>query len=166
MLARPTTLTPKDPYQLQIAATDTLGPDDVVVALVEGDPRCAFWGELFSTAAIGRGATGALIDGGVRDVVGIERLGFSVFARDSQPGDSLGRLDVVAYDVEVLVRGVRVMPGDLVFADRDGIVIVPGDAIGDVLERAFAKRSVETTVQKELLGGASLRDVFDRHKVL
>ncbi len=154
------------PYDGVIAFIDGLERGAVVVAGTGPSERAAFWGELFSAAALGRGAAGLVCDGYIRDTPGIEELGFPAFAPGSRPIDMRARMEVTAHDVPLECGGVTVAPGDLVLADDDGVVVVPQEVEAEVLERAREKADRESTVYGELLGGATLRDVWDRHGVL
>jgi regulator of RNase E activity RraA len=138
----------------------------VVVISTGGSKRNAPWGELLSTAALARGARGAVVDGLVRDVRRIEELGFPVFAAGIKPVDSKGRGIVIDLNVPVECAGVLVHPGDLVVADFDGVVVVPSGIVDDVLRVAKDKAGRENHSRAELLQGAYLRDVFDKYGVL
>lgn len=155
---------PERPYAPEVAFIDSLRPDDVVVART--DPVCAFWGELFSTAAVARGAAGAVIDGYVRDTRGIGVLGWPVISRGTLPTDSLGRLSIVEVDQPTEVLGVLVHPGDLVVADADGTVVVPRDAVEEVAARAIEKAKTESSARAMLRAGAYLREAWERYRVL
>jgi 4-hydroxy-4-methyl-2-oxoglutarate aldolase len=157
---------PLTPYARQIDALDGLSADDLVIATVGNDPGCGLWGELFSTAARARGARGTLVDGNIRDTDRIASMRFPVFNRGFSPEDSLGRLEVVPDVPSVTVGGVEILPGDLVFGDIDGVVIVPGGQAADVLRIAFEKHDSEDTMRDELRAGALLKDAFARHRVL
>lgn len=153
------------PYAGEIALVDSLHRDDVVVADVEDDSS-AFWGELFSAAAMGRGARGLVVGGLVRDLVRIRELGFPVFARGTRPTDCNGRIAVVERDRELDFRGVPVRTGDLVVADADGVVFVPRDAVRAVTEVALSKARTESDAKQLLLDGGTLGEVWARHRVL
>jgi 4-hydroxy-4-methyl-2-oxoglutarate aldolase len=128
--------------------------------------RNAPWGELLSTAARARGARGAVIDGLVRDVKKIEALGFPVFAAGIKPVDSKGRGIVVDYNRPVLCGGVQVSPLDLVFADYDGVIVIPAEVVPDAVSLATEKVTSENRTRAELLRGAYLRDVYAKYGVL
>src|SRR5208337_590943 len=100
-------------------------------------------GELLSTAARVRGARGAVIDGLVRDVRKIQQLGFPVFARGIKPVDSKGRGTIIDYNVPIECAGARVSPGDLIFADYDGVIAIPADVLPEVVRLATAKAEKE-----------------------
>jgi regulator of RNase E activity RraA len=155
-----------EPYAMEIEAIDSILPDEVVVVSTQQSKRNAPWGELLSTAAKARGARGAVIDGLVRDVKKIEELGFPVLAAGIKPVDSMGRGIVTGYNVPVECGEVLVNPGDLVFADWDGVIVVPRASVEEVMRLALDKATREDSSRAELMGGAYLRDVFKRHGVL
>ena len=157
---------PTDPYAAMIDFIDSLGDGDFPVIAARGDERTAYWGQLFSAAAAGHGAAGVVCDGPVRDTADIAALGFPVFARSSRPVDYRGRMRVESYGASVDCAGVTVSPGDAVVADDDGVVIVPRARVGEVAAVALVRARSEDRVLEELLGGASLREVWNRHRVL
>jgi 4-hydroxy-4-methyl-2-oxoglutarate aldolase len=155
-----------DPYAEFIAFMDSVGPGDVAVVATGGQLRTAYWGELFSAAAKGRGAHGVVCDSYVRDVNKILALDFPVFAIGSRPIDYRARMRVVAVDEPVTCAGVRVAPGDLVVAEDDGVAVVPATVEEEVVQLANERAGKESTVLQELLDGASLGEVWARHGVL
>jgi 4-hydroxy-4-methyl-2-oxoglutarate aldolase len=155
-----------DPYGLEIAAMDSLGPGDVAVHSTDAAGTNAPWGELMSTVAKRNGAVGCVCDSNIRDCQKIIAMEFPVFYAGIRPLDSLGRGRVMAYDVPVRCGGVLVNPGELVFADFDGVVVLPRDVEEEVLARAFDKVTKENHSRRDLLNGDSLRTVFDRYGVL
>jgi regulator of RNase E activity RraA len=157
---------PANPYDSEIEAVDRILPDQVVVISTGHSIRNAPWGELLSTAAVARGARGAVIDGFVRDVRKIEQLGFPVFATGIKPVDSLGRGIVTGHGVPIECGEVAVHPGDLVVADFDGVVVVPAAMVPQVVDLAANKASREDGSRAELMRGAYLRDVFRKFGVL
>ncbi len=156
----------ENPYELEIALVDSLRRFDVPVLACGGSRQIAPWGELLSTAAVARGASGCVTDGYVRDIRAIRSLGFPVFHGGIAPLDSKGRGKVAEIDVPVRCAGVRVDPGDLVVGDADGVIVVPRAAEPVALERAFAKVAGEDRTREELRRGAKLADVFARHGIL
>ena len=157
---------PQDPYAIEIEAVDSLLPGEAAVVGTQNSQRNAPWGELLSTAAKTRGARGAVIDGLVRDTRKIAELGFPVFASGIKPVDSMGRGIVTAYNIPVEAGGVIVHPGDFVFADEDGIVVIPKDRVTEVIALAADKVRREDGSRAELMKGAYLRDVFAKFGVL
>lgn len=156
----------KNVYDKEIAAVDALKPGDVMVASTQQSTRTCLWGELLSTAATARGAHGAVIDGYTRDVRLIQKIGFPLFATGIYPVDSAGRSEVIDYNCTVNCGGVIVSPGDVVFGDYDGVVVIPAGALEEVVTRAMAKIEGENITREELRKGATLRQVFDKYGVL
>ena len=164
-LSVPVEAPPARHYGAEIDFIDSLRTGDVAVIDCSGRPAAA-WGELFSTAAKGRGARGAVIDGLVRDRRKITDLGFPVFGRGCRPTDSLGRVSIEAADTPITLGGVPVATGDLVIADEDGITIVPRAHAPEAIERALAKATTENKARDLLLAGGTLADVWERFRVL
>jgi regulator of RNase E activity RraA len=155
-----------DPYGLEIEAMDSLKPGEVAVHSTDYAGSNAPWGELMSTVAKRNGATGCICDSQIRDCQKIIQLGFPVFYQGIRPLDSLGRGRVMAYDVPVKCGEVLVNPGELVFADFDGVVVVPRRVEGEVLRLAEEKAGKENDSRRELLAGRSLREVYNQYQVL
>lgn len=155
-----------NPYGLEIEAVDSLCPGDVVVHSTDFAGTNAPWGELMSTAAQCRGAVGCVCDSQIRDCLKIIELGFPVYYAGIRPLDSMGRARVMAYDVPVRCGDVLVHSGDIVFADFDGIVVIPQGVFSEVVEVACHKSTQESLSRAELKAGKSLREVFDRYGVL
>jgi regulator of RNase E activity RraA len=157
---------PANPYEKEIAAVDSLKPGDVMVADTNGSERTCLWGELLSTAARARGATGCVLDGHVRDVRRIIEMGFPVFCTGFRPVDSSSRSTIVDFDCPVRCGGVLVHPGDIIFADVDGVVVIPRDHLQATVAAAVEKVEAENSSRQMLEEGYLLRDVYDRFGVL
>lgn len=157
---------PEDPYGDAIDFIDSVGRGEVVILSTDSSNDSAFWGELFSAAALGSGASGVVTDGNLRDTDKIAGLGFPAFSNSRRPIDYRARMNIVATNIPVKMCGVLIAPGDLVMADDDGVVVVPASHLLAVIELARERASRESTVLSELLSGQSLRSVWDRHRVL
>ena len=155
-----------NPYGLEIEAMDSLRAGDVVVHSTDFSGNNAPWGELMSTIANRKGVKGCVCDSQVRDCVKIIEMNFPVFYTGIRPLDSKGRGLVVAYDVPIECGGVRVIPGDLVYADFDGVVVIPRSVENEVVKLAMDKVSRENYSRKELLEGKSLQEVYNKYKSL
>ena len=157
----------RNPYEIEMDLIDSLAPGEVAVLACDGPTdRIAPWGELLTTAASIRGAAGCLTDGLVRDVRRIREMRFPVFAGGIGPLDSKGRAEMAAMDIAVEVAGVRVEPGDLVFGDVDGCVAIPKAVAPRIVARALEKVTAEDRTRDALAAGESLRQVFQRFRVL
>jgi regulator of RNase E activity RraA len=155
-----------DPYGLEIEAMDSLGPGDVAVHSTDRAGTNAPWGELMTSVARRNGAVGCVCDSQVRDCNRIIEMGFPVYCAGIRPVDSQGRGRVTAYDVPITCGEVLVRAGDLVFADFDGVVVIPADIEDEVLERAREKAGKESASRAELRKGRTLREVYDEYGVL
>ncbi len=134
------------------------------VAVYETNDRCAaHFGELSATSLATRGCAGAVIDGGTRDVEYILREGLPVFSRYVTPQDCVPRWELLAHgDVTIVVGGVRIAPGDWIVGDRDGLVIVPGDRVPEILAEAEAKVATENEIRDSVRGGTLPLEAYER----
>ncbi|HEX2113596.1 MAG TPA: RraA family protein [Alphaproteobacteria bacterium] len=156
----------ENPYELEIALIDDLKPGEVAVLACGGSQRIAPWGELLSTASKARKAAGCVTDGLTRDIRAIRAMRFPVFHGGIGPLDSKGRGQVAAIDVPVELAGVHVEPGDLVFGDADGVVVIPRRIEEKALVAALDKVSGENRTRDALRKGEKLKDVFARYGIL
>jgi 4-hydroxy-4-methyl-2-oxoglutarate aldolase len=155
-----------DPYGDMINFIDALSSGDVAVIAAHGSMRSGYWGELFTAAAISRGAVGVVCDGYVRDTAKVARMALPVFARGPRPYDYRGRTEVSSSGQPVDCGGVIISPGDLVVGDDDGVVVVPRPIEATVIDAANARASGESTVLAALTDGTSLRQAWERHGLL
>jgi regulator of RNase E activity RraA len=127
-----------DPTALSgmLTAIDEGSADSVYVMAVENGADIAGMGGLMGTAMASRGYSGAVIDGGVRDVAYLRKIGFPVFATGIVPSTSVHHYRFAGAQIAVTCDGVAVNPGDIVVADSDGVVVVPRDRAQEVLTLA------------------------------
>lgn len=145
---------------------DMLGsvPTGHVAVYQTNDNVAAHFGELSATSLAARGCAGAVIDGGTRDAEYILREDFPVFARYVTPEDCVPRWELLDHgDVTIVVGGVRVGPGDWIVGDRDGLVVVPGDRVEDILAEAEAKVATENDIRDSVRAGALPLDAYERY---
>ena len=157
---------PEKPYAVELACIDSLKAGDVLIATTSGDRSSALWGELLSTSARAHGARGAVIDGLTRDAAKILSMDFPVFAAGYSPLDSKGRLDAVHFGRTIQVGSCTIDPGDWIFGDIDGVVVVPARLGDQAFSRAMEKVRGENRVRAELAKGRSAREVFDEYGIL
>jgi 4-hydroxy-4-methyl-2-oxoglutarate aldolase len=155
-----------NPYGLEIEAMDSLKVHAVAVHSTDYAGTNAPWGELMSTIAKRNGAAGCVCDSQIRDCIKIIKMGFPVYYSGIRPLDSKGRAIVNAYDVPIRCGEVLVNPGDIVYADFDGIVVVPKDVEKEVFQKAYEKVNKENLSREELLAGKSLQEVYNKYKAL
>ena len=157
---------PEHPFQLEMEVLDDIREGQVIVCQCNAVSLSAVWGGLLSNAAVGRKAAGVITDGGTRDYKEIVDLDFPTFCKGLTPYDSLGRMDGKERDIPIVCGGIHVNPGDLVFGDIDGVVIVPQEIVEEVIEKAWGKVQGENTVREELRAGASLVKTFEKYGIL
>ncbi len=153
-------------YEKEIDLVDDLKPGDVAVFACSGNLRIAPWGELSSTAAHTRGASGCVTDGLVRDVRSIRAMGFPVYSDGIGPLDTRHRGMMMEADVPARIGGVKVESGDVIFGDVDGLVVIPKEITKDVIAKAMEKVAAENMTRDELKEGMLLREVYEKYGVL
>jgi 4-hydroxy-4-methyl-2-oxoglutarate aldolase len=155
-----------NPYTTLIEAIDALRPGEVAVLATGGLHGPAHWGELFSNAALARGARGTVIDGYHRDTRQVLELGYPVYSTGASPLDSWGRSTAIGYGHPVNCGGVLVNQGDIIFAEIDGIAVIPQQIAKETIEGAFAKVAQEDRCRDDLRAGSLLSEVWKKYKVL
>jgi len=155
----------KKPFGLLTEALDQLNPGEIYLAS-GGEMRCAYWGEILTATAKRRGAVGAVINGFHRDTPRVLEQDWPVFSRGRFAQDSSIRTQVVDYRCPIEVGPVAVQPGDWVFGDLDGVVVVPRTVEAEVIERALAKARGETLVRKEIEAGMTSMAAFKKYGIL
>lgn len=139
-------------------------PDHAFV-LVSADQEidAALWGGMMSARSMARGAVAAAVNGGVRDIEQIADLGFPVFGAYRCIKDIRRRGYMLKYNTPVFCGGQTVVPGDILFGDANGLVVIPFEkfeAVYAELERALTE---EGATHKGLIGGEGARDLFEKY---
>lgn len=155
----------KKPFGLLTEALDDLGAGEVYVAS-GGGMRCAYWGELLTAAARTRGAVGAVINGYHRDTPQVLSQNWPVFSRGRFAQDSAVRTQVANFRCAIEMGGVWVEPGDLVFGDLDGVVVVPQALEAKVVKLALVKARGEKVVRRAIESGMSATAAFKKFGIL
>ncbi len=154
----------KKPFGLLTEALDQLEKNDVYIAT--GAHNSALWGELLTAAARKRGAVGAVLDGYTRDTPQVLQQNFPVFARARWAQDSSIRTNVIDFRCTIEIGGVTIHNGDLVFADMDGVLVIPREAAGECLEKALEKAACEKLVPRAIEEGMSATEAFRKFGIL
>jgi len=153
------------PFGLMFEALDSLAANEVYICS-GASPAYALWGGLMSTRAIHLGAAGAVLDGYSRDTNEILRLNFPTFSCGTYAQDQGPRGKVIDYRIAIEFGGIKVAPGDVVFGDRDGVIIVPAYAVDEAFSEALEKARTENLVRKALQDGMSTVEAFAKYKVM
>jgi regulator of RNase E activity RraA len=153
------------PFGKLTEALDQLQKGEIYVAS-GGTMRCAYWGEILTAAAKMRGARGAVIDGYHRDTPKVIEQHWPVFSRGRYAQDSAVRTQVADYRCNIEIEKVWISPGDLIFGDLDGVVVVPQKIERVVIMKAIQKARAEKLVRKEIERGMSSTDAFAKYGIL
>jgi 3-hexulose-6-phosphate synthase/6-phospho-3-hexuloisomerase len=146
-----------------VEAIDLAGPGDVLVIDNEGSTVVATWGELATLSAEGRGLSGVVIDGSIRDADDLKELPLPVFARAVVPcaGEPKGFGEI---NTEISCGGQLVRPGDWIAADESGVVVIPRERALEIARRALEVRKSEERLREEIRRGSTLSKLAELEK--
>jgi regulator of RNase E activity RraA len=153
------------PFGIMFEALDDLKKDEVYICS-GSSYSYAIWEGLSSTRAIKLRAAGAVLDGYSRDTDEILKLGFPTFSVGTYAQDQGCRGKVIDFRIPIEFNGIRVNPGDIIFGDRDGVIIVPGEAEKETFEGAIEKARGEKLVKEALEEGMSTVDAFKKFGIM
>lgn len=151
---------PPDPLTAQCKVVDQLSKGEIYVLVTRGDYNCAVFGELFGTAVLARKGAGVLLDAYVRDLKVLKEMNFPVFYKGRNPKTSKGRCEINECQIPVIFDGVTINPGDWIFGDIDGVVVIPKNIVDEVIEDALKTIKKEDDVRYRLRHGSSLQQAY------
>lgn len=155
----------KKPFGIMFEALDDLKEDEVYICS-GSSPTYALWGGLMSTRAIKLKSAGAVLHGWSRDTNEILNLNFPTFSFGGFAQDQGPRGKVLNYRVPIEIEGVSINPGDIIYGDRDGVLVVPKSAVNKAFTGAIEKARGEQMVKKALEDGMSTVDAFDKFGIM
>jgi regulator of RNase E activity RraA len=153
------------PFGLMLEALDSLKPGEVYIC-TGSSPSYALWGGLMSIRAMQLGAAGSVLDGYVRDTREILELGYPIMARGRYAQDQGPRGKVIDFQVPIRIGGAHVNPGDIIFGDIDGVLVIPKAVESEVIRLSLEKVRGESAVRKALEKGMSTVDAFEKFGVM
>lgn len=164
VLAQPTD--EKVPPSMALDLIDTTAPGHVLVIVMDGPDGAdvAAFGGIMGTGAQARQFAGAVLDGGCRDALQLEEMGFPVFTKSIVPTNSVGRYKNVAKNTPVVCGGIPVEPGDVVLGDGDGVVVVPKAHAAAVLRLALELEAKEAQTMEDVKALRSIRKASEKNQ--
>jgi len=138
-------------------------PAGSVVVCQPNDDELAHMGELSSETLLKRGVRGYVVDGGSRDTAYVRRIGFPVFCRYQTPADIVGRWTPTAFGEPVQIGQVTIHEGDFIFADLDGVLVIPRKHVAEVARRVSEVVNTENKVRKAILSGVDPQQAYLTH---
>ncbi|WP_069999488.1 RraA family protein [Cellulosilyticum sp. I15G10I2] len=155
-------LTLENEMEFRAQMLEAIEPESISIWDTCGDDESAQWGEVMTMASQLRGCRGAVVDGGVRDTDKVLGLNFPVFCKYKTSNGMLGRFRIHTYQKPILIGKVTIYPGDIIFGDIDGIVIVPREVAYEVLVRSEEVKRNERQIKEWVLSGMLPSEVVKR----
>ena len=152
----------KDEMKERAEMLESIPAHGVVAWDTSGDDESAQWGEVMTMAAVKRGCRGAIVDGGVRDTDRVLPQNFPVFVKYRTSNGMLGRFRISGWQVPIRIGEVDIFPGDLIFGDIDGVIVVPRAMACDELERAEEIAASESQLKKWVEEGLPATEIVKR----
>ncbi|MGN0355277.1 MAG: RraA family protein [Muricoprocola sp.] len=155
----------KKSFGLMLEALDDLKENEVYICS-GSSPSYALVGELMCTRMQILKAAGAVVNGFHRDTKGILELNFPCFSYGRYAQDQAPRGKVIDYRVPIEMEGVRINPGDIIFGDLDGVLVIPKEIETEVIQRAYEKATGEKMVAEAIRAGMSAKASFEKHGIM
>jgi regulator of RNase E activity RraA len=152
-------------FGIMLEALDDMKPGEVYIA-TGASQNYALWGEIMSTRATQLKVAGTIVDGYLRDAGGIGGMGFPAFCRGVYAQDISCRGKVIDFRTPIEIGNVRIAPGDLIFADGEGVLVIPAKVEKEVVDAAMEKARTESRVVVAIREGMSAREAFDKFGVM
>ena len=155
-------LTMQNDMAERVKMIESIPAHSFVIWDTDQDNESTQWGEVITMAAIRRGCRGAAVDGGVRDTDKVLEMKFPVFARYRNSNGMLGRFRITGWEIPIKIGDVIIYPGDVIFGDIDGVIVIPRTLAYEVLLRAEEIRDGETTLKRWVREGMTPNEIVKR----
>lgn len=152
----------KDEMKERVEMLDSITADSVIAWDTSNDDESAQWGEVMTMAAVRKGCRGAVVDGGVRDTDRVLSQNFPIFVRYRSSNGMLGRFRITGWQQPIQIGQVYIMPGDLIFGDIDGVIVVPHEIAYEVLLRAEEIKETETDIKRWIREGMPAKEIVKK----
>ncbi|MAX24684.1 MAG: dimethylmenaquinone methyltransferase [Phycisphaeraceae bacterium] len=146
----------------RVKMLEEIKSNHICVWNANGDDEASHWGEVMTQASMKRGAKGAIVDGGIRDTRGILNLKFPIWYKYRTSNGALSRTKMTGYQVPIQVGNCIIKPGDIIFADIDGAMVIPRKIAVEVLLRAEAIEKNEEEIKEWVSAGMSAEEIHSR----
>jgi 4-hydroxy-4-methyl-2-oxoglutarate aldolase len=148
-----------------MAVMEEIKANQIILIDTNGGNSVAHWGELMSVAAIARGAVGIIVNGGCRDVLEVKEMNFPVFCEYTTPCEALTLYCMKECNIPIFLENslgekIKIEPNDIIFADADGIVVIPKTRLEQVVAEAEKIKTTEKKARALLANGHSVLEVF------
>ena len=153
----------KSKRHLGVDAIASAEPGDVIAIYNRGYLYNNCWGEILSCAAQKKGVTGVFVDGAARDIDFCQEIGFPVFARGVVPITARGRIMQEDFNCPIRLGDIQVRPGDILFGDVNGIVVIPPEKLDEVLKAAEGILEKEEAMRADILAGMDILEIDSKY---
>ncbi len=153
----------KSKRHLGVDAIASAEPGDVIAIDNRGDTYNNCWGEILSYAAQKKGVSGVVVDGAARDIDFCQEIGFPVFARGVVPITARGRIMQEDFNCPIRLGDVQVRPGDILFGDVNGLVVIPLEKLDEVLKAAEGILEKEEAIRADILAGMDILEIDSKY---
>ncbi|MBU3113852.1 RraA family protein [Clostridium lacusfryxellense] len=155
-------LTLESEMQQRAKMLEAIREDSICVWDTSGDDESTQWGGIMTLASKRKGCRGAVVDGGARDIKEILDQDFPVFCKYKSSNGMLGRFRMIGYQMPIMIGNVFIYPGDLLFGDMDGVIVVPRKIAYDVLLKAEYIKENEKEIRDMILEGLTPTQVVEK----